>query len=47
VKLKGLPAPYVTRAAESVRPEGGNGDYGPNSGGYDELGYGTLTFTLN
>jgi len=47
VKLKGLPAPYVTRAAESVRPEGGDGDYGPNSGGYDELGYGTLTFTLN
>jgi hypothetical protein len=47
VKLKGLPAPYVTRAAESVRPEGGDGDYGPNSGGYDILGYGTLTFTLN
>ena len=47
VKLKGLPAPYVTRAAESVRPEGGAGDYGGNSGGYDELGYGTLTFTLN
>ena len=47
VKLKGLPAPYVTRAAESVRPEGGAGDYGPNSGGFDMLGYGTLTFTLN
>ena len=47
VKLKRLPAPYVTRAAESVRPEGGAGDYGPNSGGYDMLGYGTLTFTLN
>jgi len=47
VKLKRLPAPYVTRAAESVRPEGGDGDYGPNSGGYDALGYGTLTFTLD
>jgi hypothetical protein len=46
VKLKKLPAPYVTKAAESVRPEGGDGDYGPNSGGYDELGYGTLTFSL-
>jgi hypothetical protein len=29
-----------------VRPEGGGGDYGPNSGGYDQLGYGTLMATL-
>jgi len=35
VKLKGLPAPYTTRMAVKVRPEGGGGDYGPNSGGYD------------
>ena len=46
VKLKGLPAPYVTKMAESVRPEGGGGDYGSNSGGFDQLGYGTLTATL-
>ena len=46
VKLKGLPAPYTTKAAEGVRPEGGGGDYGPNSGGFDQLGYGTLTATL-
>lgn len=46
VKLKGLPAPYTTRMAEKVRPEGGGGDYGPNSGGFDQLGYGTLTATL-
>jgi len=26
-------------------PEGGGGNYGPNSGGYDQLGYGTLTFS--
>jgi hypothetical protein len=26
--------------------EGGGGNYGPNSGGYDQLGYGTLTFRL-
>jgi hypothetical protein len=32
--------------AAAVRPEGGGGDYGPNSGGYDQLGYGTLTATL-
>lgn len=24
--------------------EGGGGDYGPNSGGFDQLGFGTLTF---
>jgi hypothetical protein len=47
VKLKGLPAPYTTRMAEKVRPEGGGGDYGPNSGGFDQLGYGTLTATLD
>jgi len=47
VKLKGLPAPYTTRMAEKGRPEGGGGDYGPNSGGFDQLGYGTLTATLD
>jgi hypothetical protein len=46
VKRKGLPAPYTTRMAEKVRPEGGGGDYGPNSGGFDQIGYGTLTATL-
>jgi hypothetical protein len=45
--LKGLSAPYSTKFAEKVRPEGGGGNYGPNSGGYDQLGYGTLTFTLD
>jgi hypothetical protein len=47
VKLKGLAAPYTTQMAAKVRPEGGGGDYGPNSGGYDQLGYGTLTCTLD
>ncbi len=47
VLLKGLAAPYVTKFAEKSRPEGGGGDYGPNSGGFDQLGYGTLTFTLD
>lgn len=26
--------------------EGGSGDYGPDSGGYDQLGWGTLLYTL-
>ena len=46
VVLKGLSAPYVEQLAAKVRPEGGGGDYGPNSGGFDQLGYGTLTCTL-
>lgn len=32
--------------AANVRPEGGGGDYGPNSGGYDQLGFGTLTHSV-
>ena len=46
VNRRGLAAPYTQAYAELVRPEGGGGNYGPNSGGYDHLGYGTLTFTL-
>ncbi|MDH6450483.1 hypothetical protein M2156_005192 [Streptomyces sp. SAI-149] len=44
-KRRGLPASYVTRIAARSAPEGGGGDYGPNSGGYDQLGFGTLAFT--
>jgi hypothetical protein len=44
---KGLSVPDVAAYAALVRPEGGGGDYGPNSGGYDQLGYGTLTATLD
>lgn len=45
VQRRGLPAPYVTAMAAKVGVEGGGGDYGPNSGGYDQLGFGTLMFT--
>ncbi|MFH8656971.1 alginate lyase family protein [Streptomyces afghaniensis] len=44
-KRRGLSASYLTRAAAKAAPEGGGGDYGPNSGGYDQLGFGTLAFT--
>lgn len=44
--LKGMAAPYTKMFVEKVRPEGGGGNYGPNSGGFDQLGYGTLTYTL-
>lgn len=47
VVLKGLDAPNVSAFAAKLRPEGGGGDYGPNSGGYDQLGYGTLLYTLD
>ncbi|MFH9549024.1 alginate lyase family protein [Streptomyces sp. NPDC017435] len=42
---RGLSAPYLTRIAARTAPEGGGGDYGPNSGGYDQLGFGTLAFS--
>jgi hypothetical protein len=47
VRLKRLTAPYVVQSASMSRPEGGGGDYGPNSGGFDQLGYGTLTATID
>jgi hypothetical protein len=45
VNRRGLAAPYSQKFAALVQPEGGGGNYGPNSGGYDQLGYGTLTCT--
>lgn len=44
-KLKGKTATYTEFGAKSGRPEGGGGDYGPNSGGFDQLGFGTLLFS--
>ncbi|AZE72875.1 hypothetical protein C4K00_2646 [Pseudomonas synxantha] len=46
VVLKGLKAPYVKAFAQKAQVEGGGGDYGPNSGGYDQLGYGSLLYSL-
>lgn len=45
VNRKGLAAPWSTKFAMAIQPEGGGGDYGTSSGGYDQLGYGTLTCT--
>lgn len=45
VNRMGLAAPYTAQITTLARPEGGGGDYGPNSGGYDQLGFGTLTYT--
>jgi len=47
VKRMGLSAPNVEEMAAKVRVEGGGGDYGSSSGGYDQLGYGTLTYSLS
>jgi hypothetical protein len=44
-KRKGLPAPYTLIGVNTSYPEGGGGDYGPNSGGYDQLGFGTLLYS--
>jgi hypothetical protein len=40
-----LSTPFITLMAEKVRAEGGGGDYGPNSGGFDQLGFGTLLYS--
>jgi alginate lyase len=45
VRRRGLAAPNTTAFKDRVQPEGGGGDHGPNSGGYDHLGFGTLTYT--
>lgn len=45
--LKGLYAPNSAAYAALLRPDGGGGDYGTTSGGFDQLGYTTLTATLS
>jgi hypothetical protein len=45
VQLRGLSSPNIAAYAASMRPEGGGGNYGTTSGGYDQLGFGTLTYT--
>jgi hypothetical protein len=47
VNIKGIAAPYTAQFAAKARPEGGGGNYGPNSGGFDQLGFTTLTATLD
>jgi fibronectin type 3 domain-containing protein len=43
----GMSAPYTKDAAGAIRPEGGGGQYGGNSGGFDQLGFTTLTHSLD
>jgi hypothetical protein len=42
---RGLRMHNVSRMAALVRAEGGGGDYGTTSGGFDTLGFGTLAHT--
>ncbi|MDT0684744.1 alginate lyase family protein [Autumnicola psychrophila] len=45
-KVKGVDVDYIKEAIDFYGTEGGGGDYGPNSGGFDSLGFGTLMYTL-
>lgn len=50
--VKGLDAGWTKAyrdlvVEQSGGAEGGGGDYGGNSGGYDQLGFGTLLFRLD
>ncbi|AZE99562.1 putative exported protein, OmpA family domain [Pseudomonas orientalis] len=47
VVRKSLSAPNVKAMANKVQVEGGGGDYGRDSGGYEQLGYGTLLYSLD
>jgi hypothetical protein len=44
--VMGVPATYSAQFAAQIRPEGGGGNYGTSSGGFDQLGFGTLTYTV-
>lgn len=46
-KSKGIKARYIKTAKDIGYPEGGSGDLNPNSGGYDDLGFGTLLYSLD
>ena len=41
-KAHGVKATYIEEYAAQFRPDGGGGHYGPNSGGFDQLGFSTL-----
>jgi hypothetical protein len=43
VNRMGLSAPYTAKYAQRCRPEGGGFNFGGNSGGFDGLGFTTLT----
>jgi hypothetical protein len=47
VNRRGLSAPYTMPWAIGGRPENGGGAYGSNSGGYDQIGFTTLTHALD
>ena len=37
---------FVNNNSTAARIEGGGGDYGPNSGGFDVFGHGTLMYRI-
>jgi hypothetical protein len=43
-RRRGLSVPNIAAMAAKGRPEGGGGDYGSTSGGFDQLGFGTLMY---
>ncbi|MFF5494444.1 alginate lyase family protein [Streptomyces aquilus] len=45
VNRRGMAMPNTREMVARAGVEGGGGDYGPNSGGFDELGFGTLLYT--
>jgi hypothetical protein len=46
-KIKKVTAKFTGLGVQSTFPEGGGGDYGSASGGYDQLGFGTLMHAID
>ncbi|MBB5353457.1 hypothetical protein HNR46_003718 [Haloferula luteola] len=46
-RRRGIAAPWTEAYAEKARPEGGGFNYGGSSGGFDGLGFTTLTHSLD
>lgn len=46
IKRKGMTARYLNMAANIHATEGGGGNFGSTSGGFDDLGFGTLLYSL-
>jgi hypothetical protein len=47
VNRLGKASPYSKQFADKIRPDGGGFNYGTTSGGFDQLGFSTLTHTLD
>ncbi|HTN19722.1 MAG TPA: alginate lyase family protein [Pelobium sp.] len=46
-RIENMKAPYTLMGVNQTSPEGGGRDYGTTSGAFDQLGFGTLMYTVD